>query len=164
MGVWGVGGGHTAQASRDQIINGRVIHSQAPFLPSCFGSMHHGASACVAILSLMSLMISVDVKHHRVYLLMTSVFFFTANLLFKQEISVIPSVSLPVRTTSSSSAFTAWFCIRWSVRPVVWMMAEVFRRSSLLPRSCSCSVASWGPCCLLASLKRRQNCGTCPGD
>ena len=29
---------------------------------------------------------------------------------------------------------------------------------------CSCSVAPWGHCCLLASPKRGQNCRTCSGD
>ena len=34
----------------------------------------------------------------------------------------------------------------------VWRKAVVFRRCSVLSRSCSCSVAPWGHCCLLASL------------
>ena len=43
---------------------------------------------------------------------------------------------------------------------VVWLKVVVFR-SSILSHSCSCRVALWGRCCLLASLKRGQNCRTC---
>ena len=32
------------------------------------------------------------------------------------------------------------------------------------PHSCACSVAPWGHCCLLASLKTWQNSRTCSGD
>ena len=49
------------------------------------------------------------------------------------------------------------------ISPVVWMKVVVFRSSRLL-HSCSCSVAPWGHCCLLDSLKRGQNCRTCSGD
>ena len=31
-------------------------------------------------------------------------------------------------------------------------------------QSCSCSVAPWGHCCVLASPKKRQNCRTCSRD
>ena len=32
------------------------------------------------------------------------------------------------------------------------------------PHSCSCNVVTWGHRCLLASLKREQNCRKCSGD
>ena len=41
------------------------------------------------------------------------------------------------------------------VIPVVWMKVVVFRRLPVLPHICSCSVAPWGHCCVLASLKKR---------
>ena len=50
------------------------------------------------------------------------------------------------------------------VSPVVWMKVVVFRSSSMLPHNCSCSVAPWDHCCVLAFLKRRQNCRMCSGD
>ena len=34
----------------------------------------------------------------------------------------------------------------------------------MLPHSCSCSVAPWGHCWLLASLRTGQNCRMCSGD
>ena len=36
----------------------------------------------------------------------------------------------------------------------LWMKAVVFRRSSTLPHSCSCCVAPWDHCSVLASLKK----------
>ena len=51
-----------------------------------------------------------------------------------------------------------------TVSPVVWMKVLGFTRSSMLPHSCACSVAPWGHCCLLTSLKRGQNCRMCSGD
>ena len=50
------------------------------------------------------------------------------------------------------------------VTPVVWMKVVVFRSYSMLPHNCSCSVAPWDHCCVLAFLKRRQNCRMCSGD
>ena len=50
------------------------------------------------------------------------------------------------------------------VTPVVWMKVVVFRSYSMLPHNCSCSVAPWDHCCVLAFLKRRQNCRLCSGD
>ena len=51
------------------------------------------------------------------------------------------------------------------VSPVVCMKVVTLRKSFLSPHSCSCSVAEWGHCCVLTSLKRGMICGrTCSGD
>ena len=65
--------------------------------------------------------------------------------------------------------FVCFFFLRTSmVLPRNFMVSAVIRmkvvvvlrRSSMLPRSCSCGVAPWRHCCVLASLKRGQNCRT----
>ena len=46
---------------------------------------------------------------------------------------------------------------------MVWRKVVAFRSSKLL-LNCSWSIAPWGHCCVLASLKREQNCRTCFRD
>ena len=94
--------------------------------------------------SLISLMASVDDKRHvylLTYLLIYFFFFFFFFFFFVR----------------------AWFCLKRSVR---WFGSRSWSSEGppCCPHSCSCSVAPWGHCYLLASLKRGQNCSMCSGD